>query len=45
LLKTAGDMERSDPATIHQIFSQLGERLRHKDGPKMPGAGPARRTP
>jgi hypothetical protein len=26
LLKTAADMERSDPATIHQIFSQFGER-------------------
>jgi len=26
LLKTADDMERSDPATIHQIFSQFGER-------------------
>ena len=27
LLKTAEDMERSDPATIHQIFSQsFGER-------------------
>jgi hypothetical protein len=45
LLKTADDMARSDPATIHQIFSQLGERLRHKDGPRTPGAGRARRTP
>ncbi len=45
LLKTADDMERSDPATIHQIFSQLGERLPHKDGPGMGGSGPARRTP
>ena len=26
LLKTVDDMERSDPATIHQIFSQLGDR-------------------
>lgn len=45
LLKTADDMEKSDPATIHQIFSQMGERLRHKDGPRMPGSWPDRRTP
>jgi hypothetical protein len=48
LLKTSGDMERSDPATIHQIFSQLGERLIHKDAtvpPGVRGSAPDRRTP
>jgi len=48
LLKTADDMERSDPATIHQIFSQLGKRLLPKDTtgpPRVRGSAPARRTP
>ena len=48
LLKTADDMERSDPATIHQIFSQLGERMLHKDDtvpPRVRGSAPDRRTP
>ena len=48
LLKTADDMERSDPATIHQIFSQLGERMFHKNAtvpPKVRGSAPDRRAP
>ena len=48
LLTTADDMERSDPATIHQIFSQLGKRLLPKDTtgpPRVRGSAPARRTP
>jgi len=48
LLKTADDMERSDPATIHQIFSHLGEQMLHKDATvplKVRGCGPDRRTP
>ena len=48
LLKTADDMERSDPATIHQIFSQLGEQMRRKDDtvpPRVRGSAPDRRTP
>ena len=48
LLKTADDMERSDPATLHQIFSQLGERMLEKDDtvpPRVRGSAPDRRTP
>lgn len=48
LLRTPENMERHGPATIHQIFSQLGERMRHKDAtvpPRVRGPAPARRTP
>ena len=48
LLKTPDDMERSDPATIHQIISQLGERLLHKDAavpPRVRGSTPDPGTP
>ena len=48
LLTTADDMKRSDPDTIHQIFSQLGKRLLPKDTtgpPRVRGSAPARRTP
>ena len=48
LLKTSDDMERSDPATIDQIFSRLEERMRHKGAavrPRARGSTPDRRTP
>lgn len=49
LLKTSEDMERSDPATIAQIFSQLrGNGCSIKDATVPPGvrdSAPDRRTP